>query len=112
MNRIKKNPVGFPGFSKNVQVLNKADNNTKAIVNHSASVQRQRVLQFLKEKGSATTIDFRTGVDVLHPAARIMELRKRGYRIVMTWDYAENPGGTTHRIGRYTLMPGKHQEAV
>ncbi len=105
----KKNPVTTPGLSKNVLKSNNSNFIISKKINHSAKAQRQRVLQFLKENGSATTIDFRTGIDVLHPAARIMELRKRGFNIVTTWDYAENPGGTTHRIGRYTLMSDKRE---
>lgn len=47
---------------------------------NSASVQRARLLQRLK-LAPVDTLEARRRLDILHPAARVMELRKQGKRI-------------------------------
>lgn len=75
----------------------------------TTATQRSVVLQELgaaKEMG-VTTFYYRSECDIPHPGARIMELRKQGYDIVMRWCMDSMPGGATHRVGRYFLMPEK-----
>ena len=50
----------------------------------SAQAQRQRLLIALR-KGSITTQQARSKIDVLHPAGRVQELRAEGYNIVTHW---------------------------
>jgi hypothetical protein len=47
-----------------------------------ASSQRQRILDHLRNHGPLTTLAARRELDVMHPAARVQELRARGYRII------------------------------
>ncbi|MCA8094419.1 helix-turn-helix domain-containing protein [Burkholderia anthina] len=71
---------------------------------NDAAAQRNRVLEFLRHSGSLSTIDARHLIDVMHPAARIMELRRAGYPIQTIWTHATTPEGGTHRVARYYLM--------
>jgi len=76
---------------------------------HATTAQRKKLLTHLKEKGSATTTEIRHELDILQPAARIFELRHdQNYNITRTWDVTENPGGTDHRVARYTLLSGTY----
>ena len=71
--------------------------------NDTAS-QRSRLLEFLQKRGSLSTIDARHLIDVMHPAARVMELRRAGHAISTIWTHASTPEGGTHRVARYHLM--------
>ena len=71
---------------------------------NTLEAQRNRILDHLQQFGSFTTLYARHHLDVLHPAARIHELRHReGYSIETVWDTETNPGGGRHRIARYFL---------
>ena len=48
--------------------------------NTNAAMQRARLLDALKRR-ELTTLQARRELDVLHPAARVMELRRNGYAI-------------------------------
>ncbi len=70
----------------------------------SSSAQRQRLLKYLQEKGSATTLEARRNLDIMHPAARISELRHiEGYNIDLHWVVEQTSQGIDHRIGKYIL---------
>ena len=71
---------------------------------NGAAAQRNRVLEFLRQRGSISTIDARHLIDVMHPAARIMELRRAGHPIQTLWTHATTPEGGTHRVARYYLV--------
>ncbi|CAE6862111.1 hypothetical protein R69658_07669 [Paraburkholderia aspalathi] len=71
---------------------------------NDADSQRSRLLEFLRKRGSLSTIDARHLIDVMHPAARVMELRRAGYSIVTVWTHATTPEGGIHRVARYRLM--------
>jgi hypothetical protein len=77
------------------------------------AAQRARLLAALS-KGSLTTIDIRYGLDILHPAGRVLELRRRGHDIMLTWVHRPTDSGAIHRVGLYTLMPrrsgGRHAQ--
>lgn len=73
----------------------------------SASSQRQRIIPALLKAGAQglTTIQMRKPpLDILHPPARILELRKLGYRIDTMWTWAETEAGQLHRVARYVLL--------
>jgi len=64
--------------------------------------QRAVILAYL-QSASLTTLQARTELDVLHPAARVQELRKRGHNIVTHWTVADSGKGK-HRIASYVLL--------
>ncbi len=72
----------------------------------SAEAQRQRILGHLHRR-SLNTIESREQLDVLHPAARIMELRKRGYNIETHWVTEPTGCGRLHRVAKYILTGGQ-----
>jgi len=79
---------------------------------NSVIAQRKRLLERL-HKQPCTTIQARHELDVLQPAPRVFELRhNHGYNIVTHWCYEKNPGGGSHRIARYTLLPGTWDRGV
>jgi hypothetical protein len=76
---------------------------------NSAQAQRQRLLERLRID-SVDTLTARCDLDILHPAARAMELRKRGYQIKTVWIKRPTDCGKLHRIGLYILQPGEGHE--
>ncbi|MHB8988353.1 MAG: helix-turn-helix domain-containing protein [Desulfobulbia bacterium] len=72
---------------------------------NTAEAQRQRILDHLSMQ-SLNTIESREQLDVLHPAARIMELRKRGYNIETHWVTEPTGCGRLHRVAKYILLTG------
>lgn len=71
----------------------------------AAEAQRQRVLEHLKH-APMTTLEARSQ-GIMHPAARCMELRKRGHEIATEWVNEYCPGGVLHRVARYILKPAE-----
>lgn len=72
---------------------------------NSASAQRSRLLAALI-KGPVSTLKARREYDILHPAARVLELRARGHLIdtITTDDFTSE--GKPHRVALY-LYRGK-----
>lgn len=68
----------------------------------SADVQRTRMLTALMA-GPITTVEARRHLDILHPAQRVMELRRAGYPIETVWVTQATDAGALHRVGRYIL---------
>lgn len=77
--------------------------NGKSTTDLSTEAQRQRLLDALTERGSITTQQARDELEVMHPAGRIMELRKKGVEIVTVWAHEQSAGGVVHRIARYLM---------
>lgn len=73
-------------------------------IGNDATAQRSRVLEFLRRHGSLSTIDARHLIDVMHPAARVMELRRQGHDIMTAWAHETTSEGGAHRVARYHLM--------
>ncbi len=98
-----QNPAGGPGFAEKVVV---SDN--KPLVpspavdgNHnSASAQRSRLLAALI-KGPVSTLAARKLHDILHPAARVQELRDSGHLIDTVWIDDVTSEGFPHRVAQY-----------
>jgi len=63
--------------------------------------QRDRILIGLRMRGSLSTLEARSEFDVMHPAARVMELREEGYQIHTVWTRGTTPEGFQHRVARY-----------
>ncbi|EKO37942.1 MAG: hypothetical protein B193_3375 [Solidesulfovibrio magneticus str. Maddingley MBC34] len=67
---------------------------------NSASAQRSRLLAALI-KGPVSTLDARKFHDILHPAARVQELRNRGHLIDTVWTDDFTSEGNPHRVALY-----------
>ena len=50
-----------------------------------------------------TTVELSREFDILHPPARVLQLRKRGYEIDTLWVHVETEPGVIHRVGKYVL---------
>ena len=61
---------------------------------NSAINQRKKLLDYMREHSSITTAEAREKLDIMSPAPRIMELRKRGCNIVTVWDGRYSPKQT------------------
>lgn len=70
---------------------------------NTVAAQRGRLLERLRH-GPVSTLDARATLDVLHPAARVMELRDQGYQIETRWSREPSPCGRLHRVARYVLL--------
>ena len=71
---------------------------------NTAAFQRQRILNHLTTIGPFTTLDARRDLDVMHPATRVMELRRQGHDIQTHWYVDCTDRGKPHRVARYVLM--------
>lgn len=72
---------------------------------NSVSAQRNRILDFLR-KHPLDTLTARKELDIMHPAARVMELRKRGFRIKTIEIDRPSDCGKIHRVACYVLEVG------
>jgi len=72
-------------------------------MSNSAADQRQRLLQELRQR-PLSTIDARRELDIMHPAARIQELKERGENITTYWSKEPTECGKLHRVARYVLL--------
>ena len=82
--------------------------------NNTSHNQRLRLLDYLKTHGTITTLQARSELDILAPAARIWELRhKLGYRInkIEIADYTEAKRKHTG-IAKYVLVSEKASEVA
>lgn len=64
--------------------------------------QRMRLLTCL-QAGPVTTIEARSELDIMHPAARVQELKARGHNIVTHWR-EDSTGKGKHRVACYVLL--------
>ncbi len=74
-------------------------------ISNSVADQRNRILTRLGQ-GPLTTLEARQQLDILHPAARVMELRNRGHNIETMWCEDVTQNGKIHRVARYLLKRG------
>ena len=70
---------------------------------NSVIAQRARLLSRLHHS-PITSIQARSELDILHPAARVLELRNSGYNIVTHWCSDKTPDGGRHRVAEYVLL--------
>lgn len=82
------------------------DNKGIEVQHNSFAQQCQSLLDYLRLHGSCTTIEARQSLDIIHPAGRVLDLRKAGEKIdtVWTWDVTEQ--GKPHRVAKYLLTGG------
>ena len=69
---------------------------------NSVAAQRNRILDFLRKR-PLDTLTARKELDIMHPAARVMELRKRGVRIKTIEIDRASDCGKIHREACYIL---------
>lgn len=72
---------------------------------NSVAAQRNRILDFLRKR-PLDTLTARKEIDVMHSAARVMELRKRGVRIKTIEIDKASDCGKIHRVACYVLEVG------
>lgn len=73
---------------------------------NSSHDQRQRLLEALHRR-PVSTLEARKEMDVLHPAARVMELRKQGIPVETHWTTQDTIDGRPHKVASYVLMAGQ-----
>ncbi len=71
---------------------------------NDATVQEERALLGLQSCGSLTTQDLRERLDIMHPAGRVLSLRRRGFHIVTFWGNYPTNCGKSHRMARYVYF--------
>lgn len=86
--------------TKKVRPETKSDSNTF----NSKHAQCIRLMDYMGEHGSVTTVNARRDLDIMMPAARIFELRAMGHRIDTVWVEQETECGRIHRVARYVLI--------
>ena len=84
---------------------NTSQTTQKAPQDDSAHSQRLRLLERL-QVAPVDTITARRELDVMHPAARIMELKKRGNKIDTVRVGRPTDCGKVHCVAQYVLKPG------
>lgn len=84
---------------------------TKRIYSNSVSSQRARILKHFSCCPRLSTIEARNNLGILHPGGRVLELRKKGYKIDTHWINAPDLNGVFHRIGLYVYQ-GQTKEVV
>jgi Helix-turn-helix domain len=81
--------------------------------NNSAHNQRLKILDWLLEKNSITTQQAREHLDIMSPAARILELKAAGYLINrVPVDWVSDFGIKHSRIARYVLLQKQPLELI
>jgi hypothetical protein len=78
---------------------------------HSTTLdaQRKRILDWLCAGKTLNTFQAREILDVMHPSGRVMELKRKGWRIKMRWINVDK-GLSNHRIGQYFLSASRTEE--
>ena len=108
MDTKMQNPAGGPGFTDKAVVCDDTPlvpSPANPGNDNSASAQRARLLAALI-KGPVSTLAARKYHDILHPAARVQELRNRGHLIDTVWTDDVTAEGNVHRVALY-LYRGK-----
>lgn len=75
-----------------------------ATAHNSTAAQRARIFDRLQRQ-PLTTLQARAELDVMHPAARVMELRSLGHEIITQRTQEHSEAGELHCVARYVLMP-------
>lgn len=73
----------------------------------SRAVQRTHLLQWFLHHQRITTLQARNDLGIMHPAARIQELRGAGHDIATYWQWDTDATGKQHKQGLYVLLTNK-----
>ena len=80
---------------------------------NSAQNQRLKLLDWLLEKNSITTTQARINLDIMSPAARILELKRHGYLINTVPAEWLSEHGIKHKgVARYVLTQKQPVETI
>lgn len=74
----------------------------------SVGAQRVRLLEALS-RSAVTTLDARSQLDVLHPAARVKELREAGHDIRTVRVIQQSVNGALHSVAKYIMVPRRRR---
>lgn len=69
---------------------------------NSAKVQCKRFIEALS-RFKINSFEASRHLNIYHPPARILELRKQGYPIDTVWESVEAENGIVHRVACYVL---------
>ena len=97
MNEKKATPIN-EAAPNNSQLKFKPTNNS-----NDAAAQRKRALELLRT-GPKSTLQLRRDADILSPAARVLELKRKGFDILTQWVHQPTDCGKLHRVALYVLM--------
>ena len=97
MNEKKATPINEAAPNKSQTKFTANDNST------DAAAQRQRALEVLRT-GPKSTLQLRRDADILSPAARVLELKRKGFDILTQWVHQPTDCGKLHRVALYVLM--------
>ncbi|MFB2762749.1 helix-turn-helix domain-containing protein [Marinobacter shengliensis] len=103
---MKNAPTATNSQSTKNNQLEQSQYNTESLTDLSTAAQRARVLHYLQNHRALTTLEARHLLNVMHPAARVMELRDHGYKIITNWRQDSDSAGRLHRVAEYVLMAG------
>ena len=81
-------------------------NNTTTQHPRSTAKQRLAILSYLQQGNRLSTLHAREFLGIMHPAARVMELRADGYNIITHNRQDADVTGTRHQVAEYVLMNG------
>ncbi len=80
---------------------------------NTAQNQRLKLLDWLLEKNSITTTQARNNLDIMSPAARILELKRHGYLInTVPADWISEHGINHKGVARYVLTQKQPVELI
>ena len=66
--------------------------------------QNQRIIDYMREKGSITQLEALKELGVMRLASRISDLRRSGYKITGSMETVKNRYGENCAIKRYSLI--------
>lgn len=72
---------------------------------NSTDSQRARILAWFRTCSTLTTLQARQQLDVMHPAARVQELKSLGCKIDTVRTTDMTPEGKAHRVAKYVYQP-------
>lgn len=73
--------------------------------------QNQRVIEYMREKGSITQLEALKELGVMRLASRISDLRRSGYKIAGSMETVKNRYGENCAIKRYSLIEDNEKGA-
>jgi hypothetical protein len=77
----------------------------------ASAAQSKRLLEALG-RYAVTTFEAMRYLDVYHCPARVLQLRKQGYKIATHWQTVVTEAGEKHRVGLYVLDSGASHETA
>ena len=89
--------VGLDGFDK--------PESGEPVQAVDATSQRNAILKMIQSNGALTTLEARA-CGIMHPAMRVLELRRLGHNIVTHQSTQYDGAGVCHRVAVYVLEGG------